>query len=145
MAPEQVRNRRNDERTDIYSLGVILFQMLTGALPFQSGDPWDAAQLRVTGDPVAPRTLNPSITPQAEEIVLRAMRRDPAERYRSVAALRADLDAPERVHVTGLSGRLRAPRWRLSLQGTPLLAGAVMGVVAVMALVTLFLALSRHR
>ncbi len=145
MAPEQVRNRRNDGRTDIYGLGVILYQMLTGVLPFQSGDPWDAAQLRVTGDPVAPRTLNPAITPQAEEIVLRAMRRDPAERYQSVAALRADLDAPEGVHVTGLSGRLRAPRWRLSLQGTPLLAGALMGVGAVMALVTLFLALSRHR
>jgi serine/threonine-protein kinase len=145
MAPEQVRNGRNDERTDIYGLGVILYQMLTGVLPFQSGDPWAAAQLRVTGDPAAPRTLNPAITPEAEEIVLRAMRRDPAERYGSVAALRADLDAPERVQVTGLSGRLRAPRWRLSLQGTPLLAGALLGIGASGALVALFLALSRHR
>ena len=119
--------------------------MLTGSLPFQSEDPWAAAHLRVTGDPAAPRTLNPAITPEAEEIVLRAMRRDPAERYPSVAAFKADLDAPERVHVTGLSGRLRAPRWRLSLQGTPLLAGALMGVGAVVLLVTLFLALSRHR
>ncbi len=145
MAPEQVRNRRNDERTDIYSLGVILFQMLTGVLPFQNEDPWVAAQLRVTGDPVAPRSLNPSISPEAEEIVLRAMRRKAADRYQTVAALQADLDAPERVHVTGLSARLQAPKWRLSLQGTPFLAGTIIGVGSLLFLITLFLVISRHK
>jgi serine/threonine protein kinase len=146
MAPEQVRNKRNDARTDIYSLGVILFQMLTGVLPFQGEDPWAAAQMRVTGDPVAPRSLNPSLSPQVEEIVLRAMRRNPAERYQTVAAFQADLDAPERVHVTGLSGRLQAPRWRLSLQGTPFLVGGLIGVGFLLFLVGLFLVLiHRHR
>jgi serine/threonine-protein kinase len=139
MAPEQVRNKRNDARTDIYSLGVILFQMLTGALPFQGEDPWVAAQMRVTGDPVAPRSLNPALSPQAEEIVLRAMRRNPAERYPSVAAFQADLDEPERVHVTGLSSRLQAPRWRLSLQGTPFLAGGMIGFGFLFFLVGVFL------
>lgn len=145
MAPEQVRNRRNDGRTDIYSLGVILYQMLTGVLPFRHEDPWAAAQLRVTGDPVAPRSINPGISPEAEEIVLRAMRRKPGERYPTVAALQADLDAPERVQVTGLSGRLQAPRWRLSLHGTPLLSGALIGICALLSLAALFLVLSRHR
>jgi serine/threonine protein kinase len=144
MAPEQVRNKRNDVRTDIYSLGVILFQMLTGVLPFPGEDPWAAAQMRVTGDPVAPRSLNPALTPQAEEIVLRAMRRNPAERYPSVAEFQADLDAPERVHVTGLSGRLQAPRWRMSLQGTPFLAGALIGFGFLLFLVGVFLVLTRH-
>jgi serine/threonine protein kinase len=145
MAPEQVRNKRNDARTDIYSLGVILYQMLTGVLPFQGDDPWAAAQLRVTGDPVAPRTLNPSLSPQAEEIVLHAMQRKSADRYPTVAAFQAELDFPDRVHVTGMSGRLQAPRWRMSLQGTPFLMGILIGVGCLASLVGLFFVLSRHR
>ena len=145
MAPEQVRNRRCDARTDIYCAGVILYQMLTGVLPFVHEDPWAAAQLRVTGDPVAPRSLNPAVSPQAEEIVLRAMRREPGERHQTAAELKGDLDAPERVQVTGLSEHLKAPRWRLSLQGTPFLAGALIGVGTLLFLVCLFLLLMHRR
>jgi serine/threonine protein kinase len=145
MAPEQVRNKRNDQRTDIYSLGVILYQMLTGVLPFQGVDPWEAAHMRVNGDPVSPRSLNPAISPQAEEIVLRAMRRNPAERYPTVAAFQAELDKPDRVHVTGLSARLQAPRWRMSLEGTPVVAGLVIGVAALLFMVGLFLVLLHLR
>lgn len=143
MAPEQVRNARNDGRTDIYCLGVILYQMLTGVLPFQNEDPWASAQLRVTGDPVAPRLLNPALSVQAEEIVLHAMRRKPAERYPTIAAFQAELDLPGHVHVTGLSGRLQAPRWRMSLHGTPMIAGALIGVGALLFLVGLFFVLTR--
>jgi serine/threonine-protein kinase len=139
MSPEQVRNKKNDERTDIYSLGVILYQMLTGALPFHDEDPWKAAQMRATGDPVAPRKLKPGISPQAEEIVLRALRRQPSDRYPDVAAFRAALEAPHQVEVTGLSEGLQPPRWRLSLQGTPFLTGALIGLGVVASLVILFL------
>jgi serine/threonine-protein kinase len=145
MAPEQVRNKRTDERTDIYSMGVILYQMLTGVLPFKGDDPWAAAQLRVTGDPPAPRSVNPALTPEAEEIVLRALRRRPEDRYPSTDAFRADLDAPERVHVTGLSGRLQAPKFRISLMGTPILAGLIIGLGSLLFLVGLFLVLMHRR
>ena len=69
MAPEQVTGKRADKRTDIYNLGGLLYEMLTGVIPFQNDNPWAALNARVTGDPVAPRKLNPELSAQAEEIV----------------------------------------------------------------------------
>jgi serine/threonine-protein kinase len=139
MAPEQVENGPIDERTDIYALGAILYELLTGQVPFKNEDPWQSAFQRPTGDPIAPRSLNPALSPQIEEIVLHALQRKPGERYPSMAAFRADLSAPERVVVTGYCDRLRKPRWKLGLQSTPALAGLLLGVGAILSLFVLFL------
>jgi eukaryotic-like serine/threonine-protein kinase len=106
IAPEQIRRVRGQTSVDIYALGAMLYEMLTGHPPFEDDDPFVVASARQIGDPKAPRELDATISVQAEEIVLRALRRDPAERYASAAALKADLDAPARVVVSGLSGRL---------------------------------------
>jgi serine/threonine protein phosphatase PrpC len=117
MAPEQVKGQRGDERTDIYSLGAILYEMLTGRVPFEGQNAYMIMNARLLGDPVAPRVHNRSIGPQVEEIVLHAMARDPNDRYPSAAAMKADVDAPDAVVVTGRADRLQAPkpwkgRWR---------------------------------
>jgi len=83
--------------------------------------------------------LNPSLSPQAEEIVLHALQRKPDDRYQSMAAFLADLGAPAQVPVTGYCERLRRPRWKLSFQATPVLAGLLLGIGAILFFVILFL------
>jgi len=115
MAPEQVKGKRGDERTDIYSLGAMLYEMVAGVPPFQceTDNPLVIMNARVAGDPEAPRKRNPKVSPQVEEIILHAMERDPKNRYQTAAAMKAELDDPSTVQVTGRSGRLQTPTaWR---------------------------------
>ncbi len=77
MAPEQVKGKRGDERTDIYSLGAVLYEMTTGSVPFEGPNPFIVMNSRITGDPVAPRKVNPEISEALEEIILHAMEREP--------------------------------------------------------------------
>jgi len=108
VAPEQVRRKKGQTSADVYGVGAILYEMLTGQVPFPNDDPFRIASTRLLSDPVAPHALNATISPQAEEIVLRAMRRNPAERYASVAALRHDLDHPAGVAMQNLRQRLQS-------------------------------------
>ena len=124
MAPEQVKGRRGDERTDIYSLGAILYEMTTGSAPFEGESPYVIMNARLTGDPIAPRKLNAHLTPVIEEITLHALAREPGQRYRSAAEMKRDLDDYERVELTGRDERLQAPQiWRTRWRLGPLLAG----------------------
>jgi serine/threonine-protein kinase len=117
MAPEQVKGQRGDERTDLYSLGAILYEMVTGHVPFEGPNAFVVMNARLVGDPPAPRSCNPDLRPQVEEIVLHAMTRELDNRYPSAAAMKADLDHPDDVVVTGRVTRLTLPtqwknRWR---------------------------------
>ena len=109
MAPEQVVGRSAGARTDIYGLAAVLYEMLTGHLPFEGESDLDRMNARLTGDPIAPRERNPNLSLEVEEIILHALARDPADRYPSAAAMKVDLEAPDRVIVTGRATRLRPP------------------------------------
>jgi serine/threonine-protein kinase len=118
MAPEQVKGRRGDNRTDIYSLGAILYEMVTGAVPFDGPNPFIVMNSRVSGDPVAPRRLNPSIPPELEEIILHAMERNPYFRFSSAREMKTELENPASVVMTGREERLQKPKaWKAQWQG----------------------------
>src|SRR5262249_22062389 len=117
VAPEQIRRRAGKKSVDIYAIGAVLYEMLTGQVPFPGDEPFVVASARLLGDPRAPRAVNPRISQEAEEIVLRALRRDPSERYANAAAMKKDLDSPTQVVLSGLAGRLRpVTRWRRILR-----------------------------
>lgn len=126
MAPEQVRGSRGDQRTDIYSLGAILYEMSTGETPFGGDSAYVIMNARVTGDPAAPRKVNPKITPVLEEIILHAMERDPKRRYQTAAEMKRELDDYEKVELTGRYSRLQAPQiWKSRFRIVPLVIGFV--------------------
>ena len=94
MSPEQAESSKDvDERADVYALGTVLYQMLTGRRHFEAtGNIVADAQALQNHEPARPRSVNPKLDSDLEIILLKALRNAPAERYRSVAALRADLE-----------------------------------------------------
>jgi serine/threonine protein kinase len=87
----------------------MLYEMVVGVPPFQceNDNPLVIMNARVDGDPVAPRKRNPKVSPQIEEVVLHAMERDPRKRYQTAVTMKAELDDPASVALTGRSGRLQ--------------------------------------
>jgi serine/threonine protein phosphatase PrpC len=118
MAPEQVKGKRGDNRTDIYSLGAMLYEMVTGKLPFEADNPFLVMNARVTGDPKAPRKVNPAVPPEVEELILHAMERDPKKRFQSALEMKTQLDDTSLVKVTGRHFHLVAPKvWSTKFHG----------------------------
>lgn len=91
MSPEQIQGKRGDARTDIYALGIILYEMLTGRVPFNGDNPLAIMSQHMTSTPTPPRKINSSIPPSLEAVVLKSIRRDPSERYQTAGELLADL------------------------------------------------------
>ena len=92
ISPEQARGDKTDEKADIYSLGVMMYEMLTGRLPFESDSALSVAIMQMQTEATPPRAINPEIPEGLEEITVKAMQKDPEKRYQSAAEMLYDID-----------------------------------------------------
>jgi len=121
ISPEQVKGQRGDQSSDIYALGAMLYEMLTGQPPFTGANPLVVLNERVLIDPAPARELNPAISAELQEILFRALERDPRHRYATAAEMAWELEHQELVgvdegaHRPNLRKRLGLNRAKLAL------------------------------
>jgi eukaryotic-like serine/threonine-protein kinase len=109
ISPEQVKGKRGDLRSDLYSMGIMLYELLSGKTPFSGPSPLAVMNDRLINHPLPPREAEPSITPELQEVLYRAIEREPRNRYPSAHAFALDLEHLDQV---GVADRAELTEWK---------------------------------
>lgn len=143
ISPEQVRGRRGDQRSDLYAMGVMLYEMLTGRTPFSGPSPLAVMNDRLVNDPLPPREADPAISPELQEVVYRALERDPRNRYSTAREFALDLRNLDKV---GVADRAELKDWRRRRSGKlrKILLYAGLALLPLILLAAMMLLARRH-
>ncbi|MGB7548460.1 MAG: serine/threonine-protein kinase [Terracidiphilus sp.] len=143
ISPEQVKGKRGDGRSDIYAMGVILYEMLTGRQPFSGSSPMEVMNDRLLNHPTPPTVANPAISPQLQEVLYRALERDPKNRYARAHDFARDLKHLDQV---GIEDRPELRDWRKRKAQLPrtILYYSALALIPVVILLLMVL-VARHR
>jgi serine/threonine-protein kinase len=143
ISPEQVKGKRGDGRTDIYSVGIILYEMVTGKLPFVGPTPMAAMNERLLNHPIPPAIANSAVSPQLQEVIYRAIERNPENRYAHAREFQWDLEHLDQI---GIEDRDEIRNWqqRKSQSARKILYYASLALIPVVILLLMFLLAHRH-
>jgi eukaryotic-like serine/threonine-protein kinase len=143
ISPEQVKGKRGDGRSDIYAMGVILYEMLTGRLPFSGSSPMEIMNDRMLNHPLPPAVADSAISPQLQEVLYRAFERDPQNRYARAQQFAHDLQHLDEV---GVEDRPELRNWhkRKSHTRRQVLYYGALALIPVVILLLMML-VARHR